>query len=62
MLQPVPLFELLINGIGHRNPIIASYQHPGISLQWLLIFYDYTSGRGEAQDTKSLFPDDYPSA
>jgi len=25
MLEFIPIFEFLINGIGHRNPVIADY-------------------------------------
>jgi len=60
MLQPVPLFEFLINGIGHRNPIIASYSSLRVSFRGLLIFYEETPSRGQAPYTKGLPPRHHP--
>ncbi len=60
MLQSVPLFKFLINGIGHRDSIIASYQPPRIRFHRLLIFYDKASTRGQAPYTKGLAPDHHP--
>jgi hypothetical protein len=60
VLQPVSLFKVLIDRIGYRNPIIASYQPPRVGFDWLLIFYDDTSPRGQAPDAKGSFPNDHP--
>jgi hypothetical protein len=60
MLQPVPPFKVLINRIGHRNPMIASYQPTGIRFHRLLIFYNDTSSRGQAPETMGLLSHDHP--
>jgi len=46
MLQPIPLFEVLISRIGYRDPVIASYHPPRIPFHRLLVLYDQTSPCG----------------
>jgi hypothetical protein len=60
MFQPVPLFEFLMGGIGHRDPIIPSYQPPRVLLTRLLIFYEETPACGQAPYTIGLLPRNHP--